>query len=136
MYRTILDQFCTEFNINYTSSCSDITSTYNEYQWLPKTKLPSFLTCNDESGDDSKNSPSHTNVNVDKENHNQEVTTKGSSTSSFHDEWIQLLPESTRLSIPKGCNLHGVDLDDEGCLIRCLRFESGSNLLPLGQQSE
>ena len=114
MYGKILDQFCTEFNIIDTSSCSDTTSTCNKYQWLPKTKLPSFLTCNDECDHDAKNSPSHINVNVEKENHNPEVATEGSSTtSSFHDDWIQLLPESSRLSIPKGCNLYGVDLDDE-----------------------
>ncbi len=47
----------------------------------------------------------------------------GANASTFHDEWIRMLPPSSKRLIPNGCNLYGIDLEDEGSWIQCFTFD-------------
>ncbi len=115
MYEETLDRFFTEFHMDSVFGRKNKGSS-NAKQWPPKVPIPPFMenSLDEDSYDTSKSTTSATN----KEN---DASWKPN-TPLFHDEWVGLLPESTRNCIPKGCNLYGVDLDDENSLIRCLKF--------------
>ena len=100
-----------------------------EEDWLPTMELPLFLTCSeDEKEEQNTKANDHDDdisndekeIEKNKENKQQNPNTKS---TSFHNDWTGMLPTSSKKLIPIGCNLHGIDLDDEDSLIRCLNLK-------------
>lgn len=112
----MLDRFDIEFNNIHKDKSPNHHSSHGNKSWLPKIEPPSFLAyvCDEEVDDPP--------FDIDKENHSPTKNVVKNIITSFHNDWIELLPESSRNMIPKGCNLHGIDVEDEGCLISCGRF--------------
>ena len=105
------------------STNPDVSECINEEGWYPNIELPYFLTCDEDEDDDDDNSDNMSS-NIGKENEENTTNTADTSTdSSFHNEWIGMLPPMSTKLIPKGCNLHGIDLDDEDSSIRFLKMD-------------
>jgi hypothetical protein len=132
MYNEILDIYHTEFrcydaynhikNHNYGNN-NNGNEDEQDFLSTMDLELPSFLTREGEDdGDDEYEGEYKHNQDEEGDNYKSSTTKadKSSPSSSFHDEWVGMLPATCRRVIPKGCNLHGIDLDDEDSLIRCL----------------
>lgn len=121
-----MDIYSLEFGLNQSTLSMKNQQSYEDHQtteekdWLPTIELPKFLQSCDSPSHDTEGKSN--NINESKTKNNVIVNP---SLTSFHDEWIKMLPTASTNMIPQGCNLHGVDLDDQQSLIRCLKFNLG-----------